>query len=221
VIWREKGGYKLYVTPSGEPPTREDIELAKKYDEKLRKNIEKLTRLLQKKGFFEMKNKMKKWYMLGKGLQFLDKIELRLKCDPNRENTWRALYDIAPHLAPKRTMPTDKERAIGKRNHFYVCYLLGKMEWEKIKHLTWANWNEIYMSFTPKMWNDADRLLEWIMARASTSKGLPRNRLRVVLKALRRAIGERSKISRDTTLLSTNELYKLLDEELKKVKDDL
>ena len=218
VIWREKGGYTLYVTPSGEPPTQEDIELAKRYDEELRERIKELTSSLREKGFFEMEDKMKKWYLLGKGLQFLDRMVLMSKCDPTRENTWRALYDIAPHLAPRETIPTDKERASGKRNHFYRCYLLGKIDWERIRHLKWANWNDIYMSFSPNMWNDAERLLKWILERASTNKALTRSRLRFVLKALRKALGERAKVQKDTTVLSTAELYYLLDEELEKVK---
>lgn len=216
VIWK-KGAFKVYATPNSQPPTNEDIELAKEYDKELKEKIDEITVSLKKKGFFDTQNKMKKWHMLGEELQFLDNLEIRQKCDPNLENTWKALYDIAPHLAPSKSIPTDKERVFGKRNHFYRCYLLGKIPWNQIKDIAWANWDDIYMSLSPYMWKDSERLLEWVMTRASTKKGVTRSRLRKVLKALRRVIGQKGKVEMDTTVLSKKELYKLLDQELEKI----
>ncbi|MGB9760627.1 MAG: hypothetical protein ACPLZG_12430 [Thermoproteota archaeon] len=209
----------MYVTPEGTPPSREEMALAEEYDRELRKRVEKIRRVLLKKGFFEEKNKIKKWYMLGKELQFLDKMEMRIKCDPNFENTWRALADIAPDLMPSEKLPSDKERVLGKRNHFYLCHLLGKIPQRKAEELTWSNWNDIFMSFSPEMWRDGERLLKWVLDRATREGKITRERLRTVLKALRRAVGGRARIQMDTAMLSIEELYAILDYELHALSD--
>lgn len=211
VIWRKKSGFKVYVTPSGQPPTQEEIELAKEYDKELQERVHEVTLSLREKGFFEMQHKMKKWHMLGKELQFLDNMDLRSKCDPHMENTWKAFYDLAPHLAPTKRVPTDKQRVVGRRNHFYVCYLLGKMPWNQVKNLTWANWNDIYMAFSLDMWKDGSRLLKWVIDKSSIGGKITRRRLRLALKGLRRAVGQRAKIPKDTTVLSNGELTELLN----------
>ena len=218
VIWRKKDGFKVLVTPSGRPPTSDDIRLAKEYDEKLQGNLDKVTRNLKEKGFFGMKNDIKKWYILGKELQFLDSIEIRTKCDPDMKNTWRALYDLALHLAPSETVPTDRERSVGWRNHFLMCYLLGRMPWNKIKNLTWSNWREIHEAFSPEMWKDEERLLGWLIDKSSVQGKMPRRKFRLVLKALRRAVGQRARVQKDTTVLSDEELAKMLNETLAEVR---
>jgi len=111
VVWRTKSGAKRYVTPSNRPPRNVDVELAKKYDKEMKIQLRKLEETLREKGFFEMTPGIEKWYMLGKGLQFLEKSELREKCDPDFDNTWRALYDHAPNLAPRARIPKDRDRA--------------------------------------------------------------------------------------------------------------
>lgn len=220
VIWKTKKGYKIYVTPSGAPPTSEEIELAKEYEKKLQEKINEIIVSLRKRGFFNMQNKMKKWYMLGKELQFLDSTELRIKCDPNFKNTWRALYDLAPRLAPTENIPTDEERATGWRNHFYVSYRLAKLPWALVQNIPWGNWTDINAAFSPEMWEDGRRLLEWVVSRASTEKGINRKKLRKALKALRGVAGQRAKVARDTTVLSKEELYKLLDQKLKLIEQE-
>ena len=222
VIWRKKGGFKVFITPHGEPPTNEDIELAKEYDKELQKKIGQITRRLRKKSFFRISNKMKRWHMLGKELQFLDDMDLRLRCDPNMENTWRALYDLAPHLAPTEQVPTDKQRVEGSRNHFYICYLLGKMKWDDIKKWKWAHWNDMYMalsSLRKRMWKDDERLFEWVITRACRKGPIRRKELRTVLRALRRAIGRKADMEMDTTVLSKEELYSILDAHLEKAEE--
>jgi len=84
-------------------------------------------------------------------------------------------------------------------------------------NLTISSIDDIYMSLSPYMWKDSERLLEWVTTRASTKKGVTRSRLRKVLKALRMVIGQKGKVEMDTTVLSKKELYNLLDQELKKI----
>lgn len=216
VIWRNKSGSKRYITPSNRPPRNVDVELAKKYDQELKIELKKLKSALSKKGFFEMQPGIERWYLLGEGLQFLENSELRKKCDPDFENTWRALYDHVPNLAPKSCIPKNKERAQGKRNHFYVCYRLAKFPWDEVKHLTWRMWNDIYMSFSNEMWKDGPRLLKWILAKSiGYSSKVDNTKMRRALIVARRTLGRRVAVGKDSTVLSQTELFSLLDNELK------
>ena len=214
VIWSE-GDEKRYVTPGGGPPTTEGIMLAKKYKKILKHELKQIRERLAEKSFFDMKPSLKKWFLLGKELQFLDDLELRKKCDPDLELTWRALYDVATDLAPTTHIPTNKERAEGRRNHFYMCYRLAKLPWKTLRPLNWRMWNDVCMSFSPDMWTDRERLLEWLINRSSIgSEKVDGKKLRGSLVALRHVAGEKASLRRNTNLLSKKELYKLLDNEL-------
>lgn len=209
VIWKTSKGYRVYVTPTGASPSSEEIELAEEYEKRLQEKIKKITISLKKKGFFEIKNKMKKWYMLGKELHFLDDMPLRIKCDPDLKNTFRAFYDLAINLAPTKDLPTDKERLFGDRNHFYVAYQLAKFPWKLVKNVPWGNWTDINAAFSPINWRDRERLLSWVLEKSQKKNIINREKLREALMALRAVIGKR-----DTLVLSNEELYKLLDENL-------
>lgn len=218
VVWRTKSGTKRYVTPSNRPPRNMDVELAKKYDKEMKTQLQKLEEILREKGFFEMRPRIKKWYMLGKGLQFLEKSELREKCDPDFENTWRALYDHVPNLAPTARIPKTRIRAEGKRNHFYICYRLAKLPWEQVKNFTWRMWNDIYMSFSDEMWRDGPRLLKWILSTSVSKSGKVDNtKERWALIAVRRTLGPNIPIRKDSTVLSQEELFGILDNKLRDV----
>jgi len=217
VIIRTNSGEKVYVNSSGLPPSIEEIQLAREYDKKLNEKIKEITTNLKQKGFFKEQNVTKKWHMLGEELHFLDDMPLRLKCDPDLTYTWRILYDLAPHLSPTDNIPTDEQRASGNRNHFYVAYLMAKLAWNKVEDIGWSNWTDICGSFTKDMWQDGDRLLEWVINRGSKEGIISRDRLRKTLKALRRFAGEKAKTARDTSVLSKNDLFKRLDQELKSI----
>ena len=207
VIWRDKKGYKIFITPEGRRLMSGDVELAKQYDEELQKKIKKINSSLKTKGFFEMKGGIKKWYMLGKELHFLDNMPLRIKCDPDLKNTFRVFYDLAIDWAPKRDLPTDKERLTGDRNLFYVSYQLAKFPWELVKNIPWGNWTDIHAAFHPIKWIDRERLLLWVLNKSEENNKINRKKLRRALMALRAVVGKR-----DTTVLSKEELYKLLDQ---------
>ncbi|MFX0199994.1 MAG: hypothetical protein ACFFCW_28065 [Candidatus Hodarchaeota archaeon] len=217
IVWKTSKGEKLYVTPSGWPLTKEARLLADKFDQELRKEIDLTRAKLKKQGYFKLKPGLEKYYLLGKELQRINNLGLLSKCDPDRENLWRALYDYAPDFAPQK-LPTSEERAVGKRNFFLIAYRLGKVSTKTLKKIqTWGNWHDIYMSFVghSKLWEDWERLLKWILVKSVIKGKVDRTKLRKTLKIMRKVIGKRAKPPRDTTVLTTHELYELLNSQLR------
>lgn len=213
IVWRTPEGEKKYVTPTGWPLTKSARIMADKFDNEVTKKIGGITQTLRKQGHFKMKPGLRKYYLLGKALRGLDDLKLLSKCDPDRENIWRALYDYAPKLAPRK-MPTSEDRAIGKRNFFLNCYRLGRLSEKNIEEMgTWSNWQDIYMVFVanPKLWNDWARLTEWILQRSQKEGKVDRGKLREALKIVRKTVGKKAKPQRDTTVLKDFELYSLLN----------
>lgn len=216
-MWRTPEGERSYVTPSGWPLTKKARELAEEFDRVLQKKISRVKKELRKQGYFKMKPGLSKYHLLGKALQFLEPLELRRMCDPDFENIWRALYDYAPKLAPRR-MPVSEERTVGKRNFFLNSYRLGQLSQDTLEKMgTWSNWQDIYMVFAanPKLWEDWERLLGWILKRSDKNGKIDRSKLREALRILRKAVGKRAKVKRDTTVLTNSELYELLDAKAK------
>lgn len=213
VVWRTSEGEKRYVTPSGWPLTKQARELAEEFDDVLHKKMNRVEKELRKQGYFKMKPGLSKYHLLGRALQFLGPLEIRKKCDPDFENIWRALYDYAPKLAPRR-MPASEERTVGKRNFFLNSYRLGQLSRDTLEKMgTWSNWQDIYMVFAanPKLWEDWERLLGWILKRSDKNAKIDRSKLREALKVVRKAVGKKVKLKRDTTVLTGSELYELLD----------
>ena len=218
VIWRTPEGEKIYVTPTGWPLTKKAHQLADEFDAILIKKMKESRELLKRMGYFEMKNKLQKHHLLGETLQFLDDLELLPKCDPDHENIWRALYDYAPDLAPKK-IPTDEARIAGKRNFFLNSYRLGQLSLDTLNQIgTWSNWNDIYMVFAsnPKLWDDWERLLNWILMKSKKTNKIERSTLRETLKIFRKILGKRTKVKRDTTVLTDSELLELLESKISK-----
>ena len=213
VVWRTQEGEKIYVTPSGWPLTKQARKLAEEFDVVLHKKMNRVEKELRKQGYFKMKPGLQKYHLLGKALQFLGLLKIRKKCDPDFENIWRALYDYAPKLAPRK-MPASEERTVGKRNFFLNSYRLGQLSQDTIEKMgTWSNWEGIYMVFAanPKLWEDWERLLGWILKRSDKNGKIDRSKLREALKVARKAVGKKVKLKRDTTVLTDSELYELLD----------
>ncbi len=214
VVWRTPEGEKRYVTPSGWPLTKEARELADKFDAVLQKRLVQVKKKLRKQGYFRMKPGLSKYHLLGKALQFLTPLELRKKSDPDFENIWRALYDYSPKLAPRK-MPTSEERTVGKRNFFLNCYRLGQLSDQTVERMgNWSNWEAIYMVFAgnPKLWADWERILDWTLKKSEKDGRVDRGELRETLKTLRKVLGKKGPIKRDTTVLTDSELQRLLDD---------
>lgn len=213
VVWRTPEGEKRYITPSGWPLSKEARLLADEFDNELHKKIGEMRDKLKKESYFKMQPGLKKYHLLGRILQGLDDLKLLSKCDPDRENIWRALYDCAPDLAP-RELPASEARAVGKRNFFLNSYHLGKLSEDTLEKIgAWSNWQDIYMVFAanPKLWEDWERLLKWILEESEKGGKVHRGKLRKTLKVLRKNVGKRAKPQRDTTVLTDSELYELLD----------
>jgi hypothetical protein len=216
-VWKTSDGERIYKTPTGWPLTKKARELADEFDEIISRKMEKMIKQLRKEGYFKMKPGLSKYYHLGKSLQFLKDLRLRSKCDPDLENIWRALYDYAPKLAPRK-LPSSQERTMGKRNFFLMCFRLGQLPEDVAERIgSWSNWNDIYMSFVgnPLSWKDWERILGWILRRSDKNGFVDREKLRQTLIAMRGMMGRKSKVKRDTTVLSESELYRLLDSAMK------
>jgi hypothetical protein len=212
IIWKTSEGEKEYVTPSGWPLTKKARQLAEEFDVLLARKMRKLKRMLRKQGYFRMKPGLLKYHLLGECLQVLDDLPLLSKCDPDRENIWRALYDYAPKLAPRK-MPVSEERCVGKRNFFLNTYRLGQLSQDTLARMgTWSNWEDVYMVFAgnPRLWDDWERILNWILKRSDKNGKIDRTKLREALKVVRKAVGRRAKVKRDTTILTDRELNELL-----------
>lgn len=219
VIWKTSQGEKIYKTPSGWPLTKKARELADEFDRILSRKIGKLIKQLRKEGYFKMKPGLAKYYRLGKSLQFVKDLKLRSKCDPDLENIWRAFYDYAPKLAPRK-LPSSEERTVGKRNFFLTCYRLGQLSDKTVEKMgNWSNWGDIYMVFAgnPQLWKDWERLLSWILIKSENNGKIERDKLRKTLRILRKVMGKKSEVKRDITVLTDDELYKLLDSATKNI----
>ena len=216
ILWKTSKGEKKYVTPSGWPLTKDARLMAERFDKKLNKEINEMKKKLREQGYFKMRPGLQKYHLLGRALQVLDDLELLAKCDPDHENIWRALYDYAPDLAPRK-IPNSEERAVGKRNFFLNSYRLGKLSKVIIEKMgTWSNWQDIYMVFAanPKLWEDWERLLSWILKMSEKGGKIDRGKLRKALKVLRKTVGKRAKPQRDTTVLRDFELQELLNDKV-------
>lgn len=213
VIWKTSKGEKIYKTPSGWSLTKKARELADEFDRILGRNMERLIKQLRKEGYFKMKPGLAKYYRLGKALQFIKDLKSRSRCDPDLENIWRALYDYAPKLAPRK-LPSSEERTVGKRNFFLMCHRLGQLREETVEKMgNWSNWGDIYMVFAgnPRLWDDWERLVVWILQKSELNGKIQRDKLRQTLRSFRKIMGKRSSVKRDTTILTDAELHKLLD----------
>lgn len=213
IVWKTSDGERIYKTPTGWPLTKKARELADEFDGILGRKMEKMIKQLRKEGYFKVKPGLSKYCHLGKSLQFLKDLRLRSKCDPDLESIWRALYDYAPKLAPRK-LPSSQERTVGKRNFFLMCYRLGQLSDKTVEKMgNWSNWGDIYMAFVgnPQLWKDWERLLGWILAKSEDNGRIDRGKLRQALRTMRKIIGKKSRVKRDTTVLNDTELYELLD----------
>jgi len=205
-----KKGFKTYITIDGHPPTRQDIKRADRYERQLKQKMMQVTTKLEMRGFFREANDLKKWYDLGRQLQFLKEMPMRKRCDPTFTYTWQILYNIAPQLTPTGRGPKTQEYVTGRKNHFYLCYLLAQTPWKQVYQLNWSTWTEIYLALTPEVRQDR-RVVEWIIQKIIVDGKPNRQRLRRTLKAVRKIAGQKSKPLKDTTVFTDKELIILLE----------
>jgi hypothetical protein len=70
---------------------------------------------------------------------------------------------------------------------------------------------------SPDLWRDWGRILNWILIKSENHGRTERNMLRQTLRTLRKTLGKKPKVKRDTTVLSDAELLKLLDSATKRI----
>jgi hypothetical protein len=187
---------------------------ARRLDDELRRRMAEITQALRHEGLLELKRRpgvLKLWWELGRRLRFVDSLDVGPPED--LKFVWRAMYDHAPDLVPG----PGRARYERGDSHFLYCYWLGEFEWAFVSGAgDWTSWTEFFDSERIK----ADhRILEWLSHR-SGSDATPdwlryidasrQNWVRPLAKALRARFK-----SRDTTVLSTEELSGELDETFK------
>ena len=209
----KKSGKTKYIKQRGTAPlSYKERKSSDLYAKELKNRIKEIKVSLKKEGFFEMENNLEKWLLLGKALQFLKDSELRKMADPDLEYTWSAFYALAPELAPVSETPKDSSRVIGKRNHFLICYRLAQLSPAVfVKLPSWRDFNDIYMSLTPLAWEDADRIIEWVLLKSTEAGKTGSSKFRKALIAVRKTVGVRSKHKLYTKILSKDELFSKLE----------
>jgi hypothetical protein len=113
----------------------------------------------------------------------------------------------------KNVLPKEKARTTGKRNFFLCSYILGKLN-EKTRDRigSWSNWQEIYRVFSVTLdYGKIGRDYGMDTIQNGKKGAMTRSNVGDTLTILRKSLGKRAKIKRDTTVLSKDELFELLD----------
>jgi len=189
--------------------TSEAARRAKELDLVLEKKMREIESDMQRCELLRLKGKrgvLRLWYEVGKALSFVDDVEVEPADD--RIYVWRALYDHAGELIPSKPGQRASELV---RNHFRQCYQLGRLEWSFVKQAgTWSAWKDF---FENKRVRNDERIIRWLIERSK--KGPPRP-VKRWLRKLTRGVNSRF-LTRDTTVLSDDELMAELDEVYREV----
>jgi hypothetical protein len=209
------------LLPTGRAIPKDERERAERLDAFLGTNIPLIVGELRGLDLLES-NDLKKWHALGTRLQFVDDVELVSHEDRDSGIIWLAVRQYCPvDLLPRGEKPLtphrlreelsnlDRQRRLAKKHdHFERCYKLGKYELGQVSWMTWSDFDTFLES--PGLERDA-RILPAMADRASQLDGrVTRSAFRVVCKVLREAIPTKNR-QRDTTLMTDQELSKLVD----------
>lgn len=183
---------------------------ARLLDAELRRQMEGITRDLDRAGYLQLKGRpgvLRLWWELGARLHFVD--GLVVEPPEDRKFIWRALYDHAPDLVPG----PGRVRSERGDSHFLYCARLGRFSWNFVSASgDWTSWTEFFDSERIKK---DPRILEWLAQRSSNqatpdwmrfTASARQNWVRPLAKAIRARFR-----SRDTTILTEEELYLELD----------
>lgn len=115
------------------------LEKARNVDNILK---EKMGELQKDAKIINEKNILKKYWLIGTKLNFIDSLNLS---QDDLILIWNPILEYSGTLKPSDLTP---ERASNpKRNQFRKYYLLGKIPWGLVsKGKTWANWSELFES---------------------------------------------------------------------------
>ncbi len=185
--------------------TGELRDQAEKLDLFLAGHLQKLEAEMKSSGLLDLKGKkgevLKLWYEVGKHLSFV--MDASIVPAEDREFVWRAIYDHV-RLLHDGPIP-ERARRNPATSYFSYCYQLSRFPWEFVESAgDWTSWHEFFDRSEPK--NDP-RIIEWLGEKARGRKIKSRqNWLRPLTKAIHRQFEKK-----DTTVFSTEELYKRLD----------
>lgn len=184
--------------------TGEMKERAKKIDESLKGELNKIISDFNINGLLELKGKKGKvvrlWWELGKRLSFIEKFNLDSE---EKKYLWLAIYYYAGELAPGP--PNERAKKSPETSHFSYCYKLGKFPKNVAMSQDWTAWVEFFDS---EVIRGDIRIIEWLGKKVKENfpGGSKQNWLRELIKAIRNRF---KKI--DTTYWKEDRLYKELE----------
>jgi len=189
-------------------------EQAERLDEFFSKKLREIEEEMKSAGFLKLKGKkgevVRLWYEVGKRLEFV--MDTSVVAAEDREFVWRAIYDHAGKLVPGAL--TERAKRDPETSHFSYCYKLAQFPWEFVDAAgDWTSWSEF---FDRKETKNDPRIIEWLGKKAKESNVSGRqNWLRPLTKAIHKEFEKK-----DTTVFSTNDLYKRLEKVFLELKEN-
>lgn len=176
VIWREdlKIEGKVYKDRKvykslGFTVTREGEEKAEKLDKLIKAKVKKIKRDVRKRNLLKLKKRkgvLDLWYLVGKHLQFID--ETDLISQEERKFIWEAVWYHVEKIFPELIPGKQKKRRGTARDHFRICYELGRFPREVVeKGGIWSEWMEF---FDAKTISEDGRILIWVLKKVGSEK---------------------------------------------------
>jgi len=191
------------------PPTAKVIQHAERLDKHLSEELPRIAARLKARGLLKgRRGNRERWYELGKYLQEIVEDPKYVLPEDRRQDQhiWIAIAQNAPKELHPGMEVLGAKNIPTKRNHFRLCYQLGRLPKDIVQQHTWREWVEILES--PAIIDD-ERIVAWIIKKMGSNK-------RIELRPLARGIRQQLK-GIYTAALSDEELTELLDEVLHEV----
>lgn len=186
------------------PPTKEEGEVAFKFDAVIKKRIPSIEKELIDEGLLDSEipnqrrlprgGNIKLWFTLGKRLREIVKDSKLVK---PKEYRW-ALEAVKMYATP-RILRKDR----GSRLHLDYCIRVSELPWDFVKKLNWDDW---VFFLDSKSLRQEPRTDKWLQSRIEKLGKLDRSKFRELAKRLN---GEFKDI--DTSLYSDRELFSIYD----------
>ena len=181
------------------PPTKEEEEVAIKFDNLLIKSIPKIEEEFIKGGLLSSKKSIKKnqgnielWFSLGKKLR---EIIFDSGLVKKNEYIW-ALQVIRKYLSLELLR---KDR--GSRLHLDYCIRVSNLPWDSIKKMNWGDW--VYFLDSKSLRNEL-RADDWIKENINELSKLNRTQFRELAKKINKALKDI-----DTSIYTEKELFEV------------
>jgi hypothetical protein len=216
IVEKNLNGSAKTLRSTVQPPPKKLTSQAKSLDSYLGKRIPEFEQKLIDKGLLDQvvpNSDSKKpvgnvslWYAVGAELR---QICADHKISGRRERRW--LWDAIENLyASERIKRARRGRT---RLHFEYCFRLSQLPRKIAIRLNWSEW--VYFFDSPTVRED-DRADKWLMRTATKAANIDRRLFRRFTENLNKRIRRK-----DTSVLSTAELYKLYDQAWKATKREL